>query len=138
MSYIVETTVALTRVSIAAAFNAIPPHPQIPMIPILSGFTFFCTDKKSTAAWKSSVLISGEATYRGTPPLSPVNDGSNAIVKKPLSAIVCAYRPDDCSFTAPNGPLTAIAGNFFSLTSFGSYKSATNVIPKRFGKLTFR
>jgi hypothetical protein len=36
----VITAVALMRVSIPAAFRAIPPHPQIPMIPIFSGSTF--------------------------------------------------------------------------------------------------
>ena len=64
--------VALIRVSSAAAFNAMPPNPQIPRIPIFSGSTFSWTDKKSTAAKKSSVLISGEATLRGKPELSPV------------------------------------------------------------------
>ena len=72
MSYMVEVTVALILVSIAAAFNAIPPHPQIPIMPILSASTLSCTDRKSTAALKSSVLMSGDATYLGSPPLSPV------------------------------------------------------------------
>ena len=31
----------------------------------------------------------------------------------PRSAMVCAYRPDDCSFTAPNGPLTAMRRQAF-------------------------
>ena len=55
--------------------------------------------------------MSGEATARGEPPDSPVNDGSNAIVRKPRSASVCAYRPLACSLTAPKGPQTAIALN---------------------------
>lgn len=46
-----------------------------------------------------------------TPPLSPVKEGSKAIVRKPRSAIVWAYRPEDCSFTAPKGPQTAMAGS---------------------------
>lgn len=53
------------------------------------------------------MLMSGEAPYRGCPPLSPVKDGSKASVRKPYSAILCAYKPEDRSFTAPNGPLTA-------------------------------
>ena len=64
------------------------------------------------------MFISGDAIYLGSPPLSPVNDGSNAIVKNPFSANFCAYKPEDCSFTAPNGPLIAIAGRF-PLCSFG-------------------
>ena len=48
--------------------------------------------------------------------------------KYPLSAIVCAYNPEHCSLTAPNGPLTAIAG-YFPDAFFGLYKSAASVIP---------
>lgn len=81
MSYIVEATVALILVSSAAAFSAIPPQPQMPIIPILSGSACSCSDRKSTAAIKSSVLMSGEAMYLGVPPLSPVKDGSKAMVK---------------------------------------------------------
>ena len=73
---------------------------------------------KIAVADKSSVLISGEATLRGCPLLSPVNDGSKAMVRKPRSASVCAYSPDDCSFTAPNGPLTAMAGNLSATAIF--------------------
>ena len=51
-----------------------------------------------------------------------------ATVTKPLSAICCAYRPLDCSFTAPKGPLTAIAGSLPS-ASFGTYMSAASSIP---------
>lgn len=72
MSYMVLATTALTRLSTAAAFNAIPPQPQMPMMPIRSRSTFACRPRKSTAAQKSSVLMSGEATLRGSPPLSPV------------------------------------------------------------------
>ena len=72
MSYIVEATVALILVSRAAALIAIPPQPQIPIIPILSASTLSCTERKSTAAIKSSVFISGDAIYLGKPPLSPV------------------------------------------------------------------
>ena len=90
ISYIVEATVAFIRVSIAAAFSAMPPQPQIPRIPIRSESTFSCTERKSTAAQKSSVLISGDATYLGTPPLSPVYEGSKAIVRKPRKASSCA------------------------------------------------
>lgn len=61
-----------------------------------------CRPRKSTAALKSSVLISGEGTLRGSPLLSPVYDGSRATVTYPRSAIA---RPEDCSLTAPNGPL---------------------------------
>lgn len=81
MSYIVEATVASILVSSAAAFSAIPPQPQMPIIPILSGFACSCSDRKSTAAIKSSVLMSGEAMYLGVPLLSPVKDGSKAMVK---------------------------------------------------------
>ena len=49
-----------------------PPKPQIPIIPILFLSTFFCNPKKSIAELKSSVLISGDATFLGSPPLSPV------------------------------------------------------------------
>ena len=66
--------------------------------------------------------------YLGSPPLSPVKEGSNAMVKKPRSAIVCAYKPDACSFTAPKGPHTAMAGSF-PVAFTGVYKSATSVIP---------
>ena len=45
-----------------------------------------------------------------------------------FSAIVCAYNPEHCSLTAPNGPLTAIAG-YFPDAFFGLYKSAASVIP---------
>lgn len=50
MSYIVEAAVALMRVSNAAAFKARPPQPQIPITPIRSESTFYCTERKSTAA----------------------------------------------------------------------------------------
>ena len=62
MLYIVDDTVAFILVSDAAAFKAIPPHPQTPMIPIFEGSINFCTERKSTAAEKSSVLISGDET----------------------------------------------------------------------------
>ena len=55
--------------------------------------------------------MSGDAMKRGSPALSPVNDGSKAMVKKPRSAMVWAYRPLACSFTAPNGPDTARAAS---------------------------
>ena len=45
-----------------------------------------------------------------------------------LSRYVCAYNPEHCSLTAPNGPLTAIAG-YFPDAFFGLYKSAASVIP---------
>ena len=53
---------------------------------------------------------------------------SKASVRKPYSAILCAYKPEDRSFTAPNRPLTAIAGSF-PAASFGAYKSAASVMP---------
>ncbi|MNL36113.1 hypothetical protein D3C87_1581810 [compost metagenome] len=81
---------ALTLLSVATAFNAIPPQPQMPMTPIRSWSTEGCRPRKSTAAMKSSVLMSGEATLRGSPPLSPVKDGSKARVAKPRSAMVWA------------------------------------------------
>ena len=112
MSYMVEATVAFMRVSAAAALSAMPPQPQIPIMPMRSASTFSCFDRKSTAAIKSSVLMSGDAVRRGSPLLSPVYDGSNANATKPLSAIFMAYKPLDCSLVAPNGPLTAMAGSF--------------------------
>ena len=45
--------------------RAIPPQPQMPSKPIRLRSTSFCRPRKSTAALKSSVLISGEATLRG-------------------------------------------------------------------------
>ena len=77
------------------------------------------------------MFISGEFKSRGKPPLSPVKEGSNAKAINPLSAIFIAYNPDDCSLTAPKGPLTAIAANFPLPFSFGSYKSPTKIIPNR-------
>ena len=62
MSYMVIAAAALIRVSMAAALTAMPPHPQIPMMPMRSGSTLSCTERKSTAAQKSSVLMSGDAT----------------------------------------------------------------------------
>ena len=109
MSYIVAATTALIRLSTAAALSAKPPNPQMPMMPTRLRSTEECRPRKSTAALKSSVLMSGDGTLRGSPLLSPVYDGSNARATYPRSAIVCAYSPDDCSFTAPNGPLTARA-----------------------------
>ena len=58
-----------------------------------------------------------------------VEDFQAAVVRNPLSAIVCAYNPDACSLHAPNGPDTAIAGNFPS-PFFGTYISAASVLPK--------
>ena len=45
-----------------AALSAMPPQPQMPRMPMRSGSTSARTDRKSTAAEKSSVLMSGEAT----------------------------------------------------------------------------
>ena len=53
--------VALIRVSRAAVFRAMPPQPQMPRMPMRSGSTLSWTERKSTAAMKSSVLMSGEA-----------------------------------------------------------------------------
>lgn len=39
MSYIVIAAVALMRVSIAAALSAMPPQPQMPIMPMRSGST---------------------------------------------------------------------------------------------------
>ena len=61
MSYMVEATVALMRVSSAAVLSAIPPQPQMPMMPMRPASTRSCSERKSTAAIKSSVLMSGEA-----------------------------------------------------------------------------
>jgi hypothetical protein len=82
----VLVTVAFILVSMAAAFRAKPPKPQIPRIPTASLFTYSLLLKKSTAAEKSSVLISGPATFLGVPLLSPVNEGSNASAANPRSA----------------------------------------------------
>ena len=90
MSYIVMMAEALIRVSAAAALRPMPPQPQIPMMPMRSGSTFSCRDRKSTAARKSSVLMSGEVVPRGSPLLSPVKEGSKASVTNPRSAIFMA------------------------------------------------
>ena len=66
--------------------------------------------------------------YRGWPPLSPVKEGSKARVRKPRSASVWAYRPAHCSFTAPKGPHTAMAGSL-SEASRGLYRSAARGMP---------
>src|ERR1051325_8679302 len=47
----------LIRLSTAAAFSAIPPQPQMPMMPMRSRSTEDCSPRKSTAAPKSSVLL---------------------------------------------------------------------------------
>src|ERR1051325_6921545 len=47
----------LIRLSTAAAFSAIPPQPQMPMMPMRSRSTEDCSPRKSTAAPKSSVLM---------------------------------------------------------------------------------
>ena len=62
MSYIVAATVALMRVSTAAALRANPPQPHMPMMPMRPGSTSGIVESRSTAALKSSVLMSGEAT----------------------------------------------------------------------------
>ena len=49
-SYIVEATVALMRVSTAAAFRARPPQPQMPRIPTRAESTRSFVTRKSTAA----------------------------------------------------------------------------------------
>ena len=72
--------------------------------------------------------MSGDATRRECPPLSPVKDGSNATARKPRAAISWAYSPLDCSFTAPKGPLTAMAGSL-PCALFGLYRSAASVMP---------
>ena len=58
------------------------------------------------------------------------------MVRNPRSAIVWAYRPEDCSLQAPKGPLTAIAGSF-PLAALGEYMSAARVMPKWLTKVTF-
>ena len=51
-------------------------------------------------------------------------------------AIVWAYRPEDCSLTAPKGPETARAGRRPE-TFLGRYRSAATVMPNRLWKVTF-
>lgn len=84
------TATALMRGSDTAAFKANPPQPHTPKIPISSRLTLSKEPKKSTAAEKSSVLISGDGTLRGVPELSPVYEPSKAkaMVTKPRSANV--------------------------------------------------
>ncbi|MNF04271.1 hypothetical protein D3C80_2037500 [compost metagenome] len=72
MSYMAVVTTALMRVSTAAALRPMPPKPQMPMMPMRLRSTDGCSPRKSTAALKSSVLMSGEARSRGSPLLSPV------------------------------------------------------------------
>ncbi len=86
MSYIVEVTVARMRGSMAAALSAKPPQPQMPQMPTRSESTSSRVSRQSTAALKSSVLISGEVRLRGVPPLSPQKEGSKAMARKPRSA----------------------------------------------------
>ncbi len=86
MSYMEQVATALIRLSPLAAVMAMPLSPQMPWTPIRSRSTTLCRPRKSTAALKSSVKISGEPTSRTSPPLSPVNDGSNARVTKPRRA----------------------------------------------------
>ena len=90
MSYIDAVATALIRESPLAAVSAIPLRPQIPMAPMRSRSTFGSSPTQSTAALKSSVKNSAEATLRTAPPLSPVNEGSKASVTKPRSASVWA------------------------------------------------
>ena len=90
MSYIDTVATARMRESLVAAVSAMPLNPQSPSAPIRFRSTEAWSPRKSTAALKSSVLMSGEATLRGAPPLSPVYDGSNASATKPRSAMVCA------------------------------------------------
>ena len=47
--------------------------------------------------------MSGDATYRTLPPLSPVKDGSKAMVRKPLSAIVWEDNKIQTSHTFGEG-----------------------------------
>ncbi len=72
MSYMTEVPTALMRRSTWAALSANPPLPQIPMTPILSRSRKGRVPRKSTAALKSSVKISGDELRRGSPPLSPL------------------------------------------------------------------
>lgn len=65
----------------------------------------------------------------GSPLLSPVQDPSKASVTKPRPAMVCAYRPDDRSLTAPNGPPTASADSRRLTRFFGRYRSPAKVMP---------
>ena len=119
---------ALMRVSMAAALRAMPPKPQIPRMPIFSPSTKSRVAKKSTAAEKSSVLMSGEATLRTAPPLSPIKEGSKARAAKPRLASSSAYSPEHCSFTAPKGPDTATAASF-PVASWGRYRSPVSSMP---------
>lgn len=61
------------RGSDTAAFKANPPQSHMPKIPISSRLTLSKEPKKSTAAEKSSVLISGDGTLRGEPEVSLVH-----------------------------------------------------------------
>ena len=119
---------ALIRVSMTAALRAMPPQPQMPRMPIFSGSRNARVERKSTAAEKSSVLISGEATFRASPPLSPMKEGSKANAAKPRPASSSAYSPAHCSFTAPKGPATATAASLPE-NPLGRYRSPASSIP---------
>ena len=56
--------------------------------------------------------MSGEAMQRGWPPLSPVKEGSKAMVRKPRSAMVWAYRPAACSLDRAKGAADGDGGQF--------------------------
>ncbi|MGC4116818.1 MAG: hypothetical protein QM765_20110 [Myxococcales bacterium] len=82
--------------------------------------------------------MSGETAFRGWPSLSPQNDRSKDRVTKPCSAIFVAYRFALCSFTAPIGCPTTIAGLFpFRLRLLGAKRFPTTFIWYWFLKLTF-
>ena len=68
---------------------------------------------------------------RGWPPLSPVKEGSKAMVRKPRSAMVWAYRPAACSLTAPKGPQTrwrAICRRLLRRVEVGGERDAIAVV----------
>src|SRR5206468_9511571 len=72
---------ALMRLSTAVAFRAMPPHPQMPMMPIRFRSTSGLSPRKSTAALKSSVLMSGDAMLRSEEHTSELQSRSDLVCR---------------------------------------------------------
>ena len=135
MSYIDTVATARMRESLVAAVSAIPLKPQMPRTPMRLRSTDACSPRKSTAALKSSVLMSGDAVFRGSPLLSPVYDGSKASVTNPRSAIVCAYRPghlflDGAKRTADGQRRQAVASAVLRHVQVGGERDAESVLER--------
>lgn len=96
-----------------AALSAIPPQPQMPRIPMRLRSTSFCNPRIHRRAKVFGVYIRRRYVARLATAFARIGRIERQGYK-PISARVCAYRPLDCSLTAPNGPLTAIAASLRS------------------------